>query len=65
MVCNIIVQFFNFQGQLLPPPISLVSELFHILNPYEVFLLLNNVWKYMKENPPVPDPIETAKRMQG
>ncbi|XP_077869444.1 integrator complex subunit 5-like [Saccoglossus kowalevskii] len=39
----------------LPPSLGLVCELFYMLTPYEVFLLLMNIWTFMKENPPAED----------
>lgn len=45
-------------GQLLPPPLSHMGEIFPHISPYEAYMLLVDVWKYMKEN--VPSPIEFA-----
>ncbi|XP_013405421.1 integrator complex subunit 5-like [Lingula anatina] len=42
------------KGGLLPPPLSYIGEIFPLLTPYEVNLLLLSVWRYMKENPPIP-----------
>lgn len=41
-------------GQLLPPPLSLISEIFPKISPYEAHILLGDVWKYMKDNVPSP-----------
>jgi hypothetical protein len=38
----------GFQGDLLPPPLSYTGEVLDALTPYEVYLLLLNLWKYMK-----------------
>eukprot|EP00058_Branchiostoma_floridae_P023895 XP_002609385.1 hypothetical protein BRAFLDRAFT_124611 [Branchiostoma floridae] len=43
------------EAHLLPAPLGYVSELFHIVTPYEVALLLREVWKFMVENPPSPE----------
>ncbi|GCB82954.1 hypothetical protein scyTo_0023962, partial [Scyliorhinus torazame] len=42
------------QGQLLPPVLSNMHEIFHLLTPFEVHLLLLTVWEYMKDNGPLP-----------
>ncbi|XP_028824550.1 LOW QUALITY PROTEIN: integrator complex subunit 5-like [Denticeps clupeoides] len=42
------------EGQLLPPVLSNVHELFPHLTPFEVRLLLVGVWEYMRGNTPVP-----------
>ncbi|KAK7095573.1 integrator complex subunit 5-like [Littorina saxatilis] len=51
------------QGQLLPAPLSSVGELFPFITPYEGYLLLLSVWRYMKENPPAlsKDQVEGRK----
>ncbi|KAL5012685.1 hypothetical protein ScPMuIL_011236 [Solemya velum] len=51
------------KSQLLPPPLCYVSELFLLATPYEVYLLLLAVWRYMKENPPTEDPEEVKRRV--
>ena len=43
---------------MLLPPLCNVAEIFHLLTPYEVYILLRVIWRYVKENPPVPDPRE-------
>ncbi|KAL8589649.1 hypothetical protein ACOMHN_016033 [Nucella lapillus] len=40
------------QGQFLPAPLSSMGELFPFITPYEGYLLLVTVWRYIKENPP-------------
>ncbi|CAL1542731.1 unnamed protein product [Lymnaea stagnalis] len=40
------------QGSLVPPPLSNVSELFPFVSPYEGYLLLLGLWRYIKDNPP-------------
>ncbi|KAK2189102.1 hypothetical protein NP493_115g08009 [Ridgeia piscesae] len=47
-----------WKGQILLPPLCHVAEIFHLLTPYEVHMLLKVIWRYVKENPPVPDPRE-------
>ncbi|XP_048450678.1 integrator complex subunit 5 [Rhincodon typus] len=42
------------EGQLLPPVLSNMHEIFHLLTPFEVHLLLLSVWDYMKDNGPLP-----------
>ncbi|KAG2459897.1 integrator complex subunit 5 isoform X3 [Polypterus senegalus] len=42
------------EGQLLPPVLSNIHEIFHYLTPFEVHLLLLSVWEYMKDNSPLP-----------
>ncbi|XP_067831614.1 integrator complex subunit 5 [Heptranchias perlo] len=42
------------EGQLLPPVLSNMHEIFHLLSPFEVHLLLLTVWEYMKDNGPLP-----------
>ncbi|KAK3087666.1 hypothetical protein FSP39_008920 [Pinctada imbricata] len=48
---------------LLPEPLKYVSELFPLTTPFETYLLLLSVWRYMKENPPTEDPEEVQKRV--
>ncbi|CAG5129279.1 unnamed protein product [Candidula unifasciata] len=40
------------QGSMVPPPLSNVAELFPFVNPYEGYLLLLALWRYIKDNPP-------------
>ncbi|XP_012697258.2 integrator complex subunit 5 [Clupea harengus] len=42
------------EGQLLPPVLSNVHELFPHLTPFEVRLLLLGIWEYMRGNSPMP-----------
>ncbi|KAI1898664.1 hypothetical protein AGOR_G00074710 [Albula goreensis] len=42
------------EGQLLPPVLSNVHEIFPHLTPFEVRLLLLAVWEYMRGNSPMP-----------
>ncbi|XP_041037921.1 integrator complex subunit 5 [Carcharodon carcharias] len=42
------------EGQLLPPVLSNMHEIFHLLTPFEVHLLLLSIWDYMKDNGPLP-----------
>ncbi|XP_072407280.1 integrator complex subunit 5 [Chiloscyllium punctatum] len=42
------------EGQLLPPVLTNMHEIFHLLTPFEVHLLLLTVWDYMKDNGPLP-----------
>lgn len=42
------------EGQLLPPVLSNIHEVFHHLSPFEVRLLLLGVWEYMRGNSPMP-----------
>ncbi|XP_070532208.1 integrator complex subunit 5-like [Ptychodera flava] len=39
-------------GDFLPSTLGQVGELFYLLTPYEVYLLLVNIWSFMKENSP-------------
>ena len=39
---------FLFQSCLLPVPLSYLAELLPLVSPFEVFLLLLTVWRYMK-----------------
>lgn len=41
-------------GQLLPPVLSNIHEVFPHLSPFEVRLLLLGVWEYMRGNSPMP-----------
>ncbi|ELT95971.1 hypothetical protein CAPTEDRAFT_186694 [Capitella teleta] len=50
---SMIIDFMR-KGQMIPSPIQHTVELLPHLSPYEVYLLLINLWKYVKENPPVP-----------
>ena len=40
--------WFVFQGNVLPAPLSSIGELFPFITPYEGYLLLLSVWKYIK-----------------
>ncbi len=42
------------EGQLLPPVLSNIHEVFPHLSPFEVRLLLLGVWEYMRGNSPMP-----------
>ncbi|XP_066506164.1 integrator complex subunit 5 [Hoplias malabaricus] len=42
------------EGQLLPPVLSNIHEVFPHLTPFEVRLLLLGVWEYMRGNSPMP-----------
>uniref|UniRef100_A0A4W3GK81 Integrator complex subunit 5 n=1 Tax=Callorhinchus milii TaxID=7868 RepID=A0A4W3GK81_CALMI len=42
------------QGQLLPPALSNMHEIFHKLTPFEVHLLLLSVWEYLRDKGPMP-----------
>ncbi|KAM4618001.1 integrator complex subunit 5 [Discoglossus pictus] len=42
------------EGQLLPPALTNMHEMFALLAPYEVRLLLLSVWDFVKENGPFP-----------
>ncbi|KAF7238515.1 Integrator complex subunit 5 [Varanus komodoensis] len=42
------------EGQLLPPVLSNMHEIFDQLAPFEVHLLLLSVWDYMRDNSPLP-----------
>uniref|UniRef100_A0A8C5R2J4 Integrator complex subunit 5 n=1 Tax=Leptobrachium leishanense TaxID=445787 RepID=A0A8C5R2J4_9ANUR len=42
------------EGQLLPPALTNMHEMFSLLAPYEVRLLLLSVWDFVKENGPFP-----------
>ncbi|XP_078283802.1 integrator complex subunit 5 [Rhinoraja longicauda] len=42
------------EGQLLPPALGSMHELFHLLTPFEVRLLLLGVWAYLRANGPLP-----------
>ncbi|KPP66062.1 integrator complex subunit 5-like [Scleropages formosus] len=42
------------EGQLLPPVLSNIHEIFPYLTPFEVRLLLLAVWEYMRGNSPMP-----------
>ncbi|KAM4722521.1 neutral alpha-glucosidase AB isoform 3-T3 [Rhinophrynus dorsalis] len=42
------------EGQLLPPALTNMHEMFSLLAPYEVRLLLLSVWDFMRENEPLP-----------
>ncbi|XP_037083736.1 integrator complex subunit 5-like [Pollicipes pollicipes] len=41
-------------GQLLPPPLTLIPEMLATLTSHEVYLLLTDVWAYMRETVPSP-----------
>ncbi|XP_059160155.1 integrator complex subunit 5-like [Physella acuta] len=40
------------QGSWIPSPLSNISELFPFVSPYEAYLLLLGLWRYIKEKPP-------------
>ncbi|BFZ06008.1 hypothetical protein BsWGS_09047 [Bradybaena similaris] len=40
------------QGSMVPPPLSNMAELFPFVSPYEGYLLLLALWRYIKDNPP-------------
>ncbi|XP_032872955.1 integrator complex subunit 5, partial [Amblyraja radiata] len=42
------------EGQLLPPALGSMHEIFHLLTPFEVWLLLLGVWAYLRANGPLP-----------
>ncbi|XP_063294099.1 neutral alpha-glucosidase AB isoform X4 [Pelobates fuscus] len=42
------------EGQLLPPALTNMHEMFSLLAPFEVRLLLLSVWEFMRENGPFP-----------
>ncbi|KTG36587.1 hypothetical protein cypCar_00022947 [Cyprinus carpio] len=42
------------EGQLLPPVLSNIHEVFPHISPFEVRLLLLGVWEYMRGNSPMP-----------
>ncbi|XP_068116283.1 integrator complex subunit 5 [Hyperolius riggenbachi] len=42
------------EGQLLPPALANMHEMFSLLAPYEVRLLLLSVWDFVRENGPFP-----------
>ncbi|CAG2205370.1 INTS5 [Mytilus edulis] len=50
------------KSRLLPTPLKFISELFPLVTSYEAYLLLVEMWKYIKENPPTEDPEEVNKR---
>lgn len=41
-------------GQLLPPPLCHVGQVFHELKANEILHLLRDIWGYMRMNVPVP-----------
>ena len=41
-------------GQLLPPPLSYLSEIIGHISPHEVHVLLKDVWAFMRDNVPAP-----------
>lgn len=41
-------------GQLLPPPLSYIDEVLPLVTPYEAFVLLSDIWQYMRDNVPSP-----------
>lgn len=41
-------------GQLLPPPLSYIDEVLPLVTPYEAFILLSDIWQYMRDNVPSP-----------
>ncbi|KAG1668416.1 Integrator complex subunit 5 [Nymphon striatum] len=42
-------------GELIPPPLSLVGEILNELSPYETYIVLKDIWRYMIDNVPSPD----------
>ncbi|XP_078458332.1 integrator complex subunit 5 [Lampetra planeri] len=42
------------EGQLLPPVLANVHELFALITPHEVHMLLLSVWQYVQDNAPLP-----------
>ncbi|XP_048244995.1 integrator complex subunit 5-like [Haliotis rufescens] len=40
------------RSKMLPSPLGHVVDLFHFVTPYEGYLLLIAIWRYIKENPP-------------
>ncbi|CAK8683371.1 unnamed protein product [Clavelina lepadiformis] len=40
------------KGQLIPPPLCFVNELFHIVTEYEINVLMVVVWNFIKDYPP-------------
>ncbi|XP_065583509.1 integrator complex subunit 5-like isoform X2 [Artemia franciscana] len=50
-------------GQLLPPPLTMISEILAKISPQEVAVLLRDVWSYMREN--VPSPALFSKDSNG
>ncbi|KAH9505342.1 Integrator complex subunit 5 [Bulinus truncatus] len=50
------------KGSLIIPPLSNVAELFPFVSPYEGYLLLLTLWRYIKENPPTEFEKELASR---
>ncbi|CAD5112056.1 DgyrCDS1303 [Dimorphilus gyrociliatus] len=43
------------KGNLIPEMLSNSSDIVHLVAPFEVYRLLQNIWNYVKENPPVPE----------
>uniref|UniRef100_H2YC72 Integrator complex subunit 5 C-terminal domain-containing protein n=2 Tax=Ciona savignyi TaxID=51511 RepID=H2YC72_CIOSA len=43
------------KGQIIPPPISYCAELFQLISPYEIYILLVIIWNFIKEHPPPSD----------
>lgn len=41
-------------GQLLPPPLSYISEVIGHVSPHEVHVLLKDIWAFMRDNIPSP-----------
>ncbi|XP_025113724.1 integrator complex subunit 5-like isoform X2 [Pomacea canaliculata] len=52
------------QGKFIPPPLSNICELFPHVSPYEGYLLLLSVWKFIKENPPTLNKEGVAQRCE-
>uniref|UniRef100_A0A2C9LHY6 Integrator complex subunit 5 C-terminal domain-containing protein n=1 Tax=Biomphalaria glabrata TaxID=6526 RepID=A0A2C9LHY6_BIOGL len=50
------------KGSMIPPPLSNVAELFPFVSPYEGYLLLLTLWRYIKENPPTEFEKEQSSR---
>ncbi|XP_078481109.1 integrator complex subunit 5-like [Ciona intestinalis] len=43
------------KGQIIPPPLSYCAEIFCLISPYEVYILLVILWNFIKEHPPPSD----------
>ncbi|XP_039253752.2 integrator complex subunit 5-like [Styela clava] len=50
------------KGQLLPEPLCFIGELFGMLSPYEVFLLMSDVWKFINQHPLPQNPVYNSTR---
>lgn len=42
-------------GELIPPPLSQMGDILSEFSPYEAYVVLNDMWKYMSDNVPSPD----------